>query len=483
MRRRFELALRYRIMLAFWIFMLGGMVFSGVVYQRHMTIQHKLWLVEKAEELRNQVLEARRYEKNFLLYGGKDNFLSMTDHISRADEHLDNLDVSWTTMARENFISLSRNLLNEYGQAAHDYWRARSEPDGPEPAGMSAMETEAELRNTGRILTNTIDETVKVERERVYDLISRQRESLVYSLLAFALLSFLVAYYFFYQIVKPLSAINRAVEDITQGRVREIPRVSGSLEIQSLIQVLNSMIRQLERKFEQLIQREKLASLGTLTSGVAHELNNPLSNISTSTQILLEELNDSDPEFQRRYLEGMEEQVEKARDIVRSLLEFAREREFEPQETEISSLVEKTVRLMRSEIPSGVDVEIRARAPVMAEVDGRHMSQAIMNVAMNSVQAMGREGRLRLSVEQKDDMVVVEVADNGPGIPEELLSKIFDPFFTTKEVGQGTGLGLYLVYGIIQKHGGRINVLSEPGQGTRVVMEIPGTREKADHGE
>ncbi|MBU2490654.1 MAG: HAMP domain-containing protein [Proteobacteria bacterium] len=474
MKRRIALALRYRVMFAFWLFLVGGLVFVGVVYNRHNVIQGKLRLIEQVEELRNQILEARRFEKNFLLYGGNPNFEAMLEHLGIAKEHLDNLDVPWTTDSRENFVEESQKRLLMYRRAAQNY---KGILDGILSGGrlVDISPWAQEFRNTGRTLTELIDETVKKERTRLDRLVSGQRKSLFYSLFGFMALAVAVAYYLFFQIVRPLAAINQAVKDITQGKVREIPHVPGTLEIQNLIRVLNSMIRELEKKFEQLIQREKLTSLGTLTSGVAHELNNPLSNISTSTQILLEEMDHADRESQERFLYGIEEQVEKAKDIVRSLLEFARQHEFEPTPVELTSLVNKTVHLMRTEIPPHVELIIQADEPLWVEADGRHLSQALMNVIMNSMQAMERrEGSLTVRTRMEDERyAAIDVEDTGPGIEPENLSKVFDPFFTTKEVGKGTGLGLYIVYGIIRKHGGRVQITSEPGEGTTVTMILP----------
>lgn len=219
-----------------------------------------------------------------------------------------------------------------------------------------------------------------------------------------------------------------------------------------------------------------MAALGTLTSGVAHELNNPLSNISSSTQILMEELEENDLDFQRNLLVGIEGQVEKARDIVKSLLEFAREREFELTTVSLGDLVETTIKLIKGEIPAEVNIEVDIPYPIQLEADSRRLSQAVMNLILNGVQAMEGTGGLlvvRAYYSPAGRNVKIEVSDNGNGIPEENVAKIFDPFFSTKDVGRGTGLGLYVTYGIIQKHQGEISVSSRPDQGTTFTIILP----------
>jgi signal transduction histidine kinase len=219
-----------------------------------------------------------------------------------------------------------------------------------------------------------------------------------------------------------------------------------------------------------------MASLGTLTSGVAHELNNPLSNISTSTQIMMEELGEADLDYQKKLLSGVEEQVEKARDIVRSLLEFAREGEFELGLIDVGELIEKTLKLVKGELPAKVEVRVDVPERFQVEVDQRRLSQALINLVLNGVQAMADTGgvlKIGAYRPERGETFRIEVEDTGPGIPPEDINHVFEPFFTTKNVGEGTGLGLYVTYGIIQKHNGRIEVTSRPGQGAKFVLSLP----------
>jgi signal transduction histidine kinase len=218
-----------------------------------------------------------------------------------------------------------------------------------------------------------------------------------------------------------------------------------------------------------------MASLGTLTSGVAHELNNPINNISTTIQILLEELEEGDTEYQRMQLEEVERQVERARDIVRALLEFSRETDFSIQQVFLQDLIENTLKLIRGEVPADVEVETDLPPDIQIALDPRTIQQVLINLIINGIQAMPDGGRLQIRGFESpvDKGVCIQIQDMGIGISPDDLPKIFDPFFSTKEVGHGTGLGLSVSHGIVKKHGGRIDVQSVPGEGTTFTIFLP----------
>jgi len=484
MKRLIVLPLRHQVMFAFLLLLGGGIAFSSVVYSRHVVIQQKLRFIEVADDVVNSVLEVRRYEKNFFLYGGEDNFNFILRYLTRAGQKMDSLIRQEGRPLKLDRLHRSRQMIVAYRKVLRSYKMALDKSSGhPTPAGIEPLKDA--VRTTGRELTAEMVSLVKNQRREVDQLVDHQMWSLFYSLGAFFLLSAAVAFYLFFLIFRPMATIQAAASEIIDGNVRAIPTVRGAPEVQSLVAALNTMIRELDRKSEQLLQREKMVALGTLTSGVAHELNNPLSNISSSVQIMIEELEEADIDFQRELLAGVESQVEKARDIVKSLLEFAREREFELAPVELGALVENTIKLIRSEVPPEVDIQLAIPGPIEIQADQRRLSQALMNLILNSVQAMeGAGGTLTITAAQdlKAQRVSLEVADTGDGIAPEHVDKIFDPFFSTKADGRGTGLGLYVTYGIINKHGGEIRVSSRPGQGTTFTLTLPAERTTTDGG-
>jgi two-component system NtrC family sensor kinase len=242
------------------------------------------------------------------------------------------------------------------------------------------------------------------------------------------------------------------------------------------------------------MRTEKLASLGTMLSGVAHELNNPLSNIWSSCQILQEELGEADIEAQRELLAQIDTQSERARNIVRSLLDFARERRFKRESLELRALVEQSVAFLKGGIAAGVRLILDIPPDLRLAADRQRLQQALLNLIKNAVEAVGDAGEVvvaarlehakaeeetagpvgcRVGHEVGGDYLHISVGDSGHGIPAELLPRIFDPFFTTKDVGHGMGLGLFIVYQVVEEHGGCIYASSEPDRGTTFHIRLP----------
>jgi signal transduction histidine kinase len=211
-----------------------------------------------------------------------------------------------------------------------------------------------------------------------------------------------------------------------------------------------------------------MSAVGTLTSGIAHELNNPLNNISITAEALIEGFDDYNAEQRMKMLRDIYSQTERASETVRSLLDFTRIDNARMESVDVAALVESTLKLVRNELTLH-QVESSVDLPDdLPRVRGylRNLQQVILNLFLNAVQAMPQGGRLRVAAAVDDGFVRVDVEDDGCGIAPENLDRVFDPFFTTKEVGQGTGLGLSVSYGIVRKVGGRIEVESEPGKGT-----------------
>ncbi|HEV8642753.1 MAG TPA: GAF domain-containing protein [Methylomirabilota bacterium] len=225
----------------------------------------------------------------------------------------------------------------------------------------------------------------------------------------------------------------------------------------------------------QLVQAAKMSALGQLVSGVAHELNNPLSVIIGYGQLLL---NRAAPEVLRRPVELMVEQGDRMGKIVKNLLYFARQRPPERAPVDLNQVIDQALALRLNQLTlSGIAVEREFAGglpPVLA--DAQQLQQVFLNLLLNAEQALAPNGGgrivFRTSVVQGGRTVRADVVDNGPGIPADILPRVFEPFFTTKEVGVGTGLGLSVSYGIAEEHGGRLSVESEPGD-TAFALELP----------
>jgi len=229
--------------------------------------------------------------------------------------------------------------------------------------------------------------------------------------------------------------------------------------------------------YQQLLQAEKMAALGQTISGVAHELNNPLATILSWAERLAERNLD---ETSRRGVDVILSESERAARIVRNLLTFARKRQSTRSMIDLNQVVRETLALRAYEQRlTNIDVVIALASglpPVFA--DAHQIQQVLLNLVINAEQAMlSANGRgslvLRTWHDAERNSVVLQVSDDGPGVPGEVKSKIFDPFFTTKEVGKGTGLGLTVAYAIVQEHGGSIRVESQPAGGAAFTVELP----------
>jgi len=242
------------------------------------------------------------------------------------------------------------------------------------------------------------------------------------------------------------------------------------------------MIRELEKRQEQLVQAKKLSSIGILASGIAHQLNNPLNNVSTSIQIIVEEFEKGDPAFLRRLLDNCGQEILRAQEIVKGLLEFARQKEFALRRVRLLDVVERALRLISSQVPPGIDIQSQVPDDIYVDLDSQRIQEAILNLVMNAIQAIEDGiGQIRIEAESTSDamgrpMVEIRITDTGKGIDAQDVGRIFDPFFTTKEVGAGTGLGLSIVYGIVHQHQGSITVDSQPNEGTRFTIRLPATQ-------
>jgi two-component system NtrC family sensor kinase len=252
-------------------------------------------------------------------------------------------------------------------------------------------------------------------------------------------------------------------------------------ETQNVVEAFNRMVNELARRQDQLVQSKKMSSLGILTAGIAHQLNNPLNNISTSCQIVMEELDAGDKGLLRKMLGNIEQEVLRARDIVKGLLEFARARDFAIHDVSLSQVVKRSIRLISSQVPPGVQIIDEVPEDLIVHIDPQRMQEVFLNLFMNAIQAIAEPpGQIRIgaTIDQNNENALISIADTGMGIPKEALDHVFDPFFTMKEEGVGTGLGLSIVYGIVEKHHGSIRVESTEGKGTRFLIRIP--RQAAD---
>jgi two-component system, NtrC family, sensor kinase len=235
------------------------------------------------------------------------------------------------------------------------------------------------------------------------------------------------------------------------------------------------MKKELEKTQLQLLQAEKMASLGKLAAGVAHQLNNPLGGLVLFTKLVLEDY--ELPPGAREDLDRVLNDAERCRETVKELLEFTRQTRHLMRPHDVNQAISRTLFLLKNQSlfqNITIETEFDPELPTVYS-DIQQMNHLFMNIILNAAQAMSGRGQLtiRTTCVAESGYARIEITDTGPGIPADVLPHIFEPFFTTKDEGQGTGLGLSLVYGIVENHGGRIKAFSEPGQGATFVIELP----------
>ncbi|MDA8105645.1 MAG: PAS domain-containing protein [Nitrospiraceae bacterium] len=230
-----------------------------------------------------------------------------------------------------------------------------------------------------------------------------------------------------------------------------------------------------EKKRQEIYHRtEKLVALGQLSAGIAHELNTPLGSILGYARLLLKE-KELDPQRKER-LEIIAEQAKRSSSIINGLLSFSRHSNpslMNMQETDMNEVIAGVLKILRTETEKrGITVSAELRPLPLISADKRQMEQVVLNIVLNSVQAVERNGNIWIKTSRTDGPVRIEIRDDGPGIPEDIKSKIFDPFFTTKAVGEGTGLGLSICAGIVNEHGGSVSVEGAEGTGAAFVISL-----------
>lgn len=434
-------------------------------------------------ELADATLEMRRFEKNHFLYSQPSDlaeharFASRTLELLHRDaEAIDTLAGAGTAAGLENDLARYTSAMAAHAKAPFDEAVA------------------AAARILGNRVVTVGESLAALERQSLNAALTAHQRNLMVSLAVVAALLILTGVLLARQVTRPLQAMETRMEAVASGQLTRLALDSPEREFVSLAEAFNHVLDELERGQHTLVRAEKLASLGTLLSGVAHELNNPLSNISSSAQILKED-GDIDPSFHRQLIEDIDTETLRARRIVRTLLDYAGDREFKPAPVPLAELVEETLRFLKSKRPPGIEVHVDIAPDLTVSGDRPRLQQVLLNLIVNAFDAIGDLGNIggelaisaRTVVAGKSDnfparagqcrpgsaVIDLILADSGPGIQPERLARVFDPFFTTKAVGYGSGLGLFITHEIIEEHGGCICVTNRPEGGAEFRIRLP----------
>jgi signal transduction histidine kinase len=407
------------------------------------------------------ILNLRRLEKNYMLFRDKNSY----DRLNSA--------LSELRVAAPVCVECGR-----YVSAMHDLFSIYQKSDS--------------LVNNLQVIGGKLEEITNrlaaSERQKISSFLTLTQHNLLIAIVLVCTLGPIFIYRTATRIVAPIKRLDDITKKITEGDLMLRAPIKEHDETYSLAISFNKMLdhlqltqKSLEQSMEllrekqaQLVESEKLASLGTLASGVAHELNNPLNNIYLASQTLFNEIDrENTPEIVKESVKDIFSQTLRVKRIVGDLLEFARGKGPELKNINISGIITKVLKQMTAtgEIRN-VKYTLQADEDMELPADSLMLEQVFVNLFSNAIDAMDGSGTLSIAIDRKGSAVRIKISDTGKGIPPEFMLKIFDPFFTTKE--KGTGLGLAIVFSIIKKHKGEIDVQSEPGKGTTFTITLPG---------
>ena len=453
-------------------FLLICLITVAVVFFISKQLGAKKLFLEKAGNYVFEIQEARRFEKNYLLYG-----VGLPDAISFTDNARQVLESSRTefinVIGKKAFTNMS-NILDRYRSLLKSLNQSTEKTGKAEENGNDFLQSE--LRRAGAELLTDASSAIDKERSS-FDTWLHTSKIIAFTGLAFILVFEIFLVTFITQkIFLSFKRFESYMRRIAGGDFSPITPVKKYQdEFSDLAVTINWMLKEIQDRGNQLIESRKMAAVGTLTAGIAHEINNPLNNISLTTEALIDEFSEWSDEEKLDMLKDIFNQVERASATVANLLDFTHRDESAFSILSVQEILQSTTILIKNELlVNNITLKMRFDDH-RSRIRGHHqnLQQVFLNLFLNGIEAMNNGGELSISTSVEGNTVRIDVRDTGIGIPKENLKAIFDPFFTTKEVGKGTGLGLSVSYGIIEKHHGSIRAESEEGEGTTITVFLP----------
>lgn len=492
--------IRDKLFLGFGLYIMLAVILGSFAYKEIRKIGTRLSLVETADDITNTILEVRRYEKNFLLYRDPDDFGEMKKYLTILKDSID--DMRTEAVGEINMIDGSDASGPPEDPVRGDPKRGKPDSNyemmkrtiGVYERLMESIarnngtkDTVNQMRGTAREIQSFTQNLAKRERANVAAAITKSVHLVIVALVLIILFGTIINIKLATSIATPIRKLEKITKQIAKGDFSETIEAKGRDELASLaisfnlmegqlknaLWSLESTIEKLRDKQAELVEAEKLAAVGKLAAGIAHEINNPLTSVLTFSNLMLEQCPREDPRYEKLRL--MARETDRARNIVRQLLSFGREVVLKPEKIDLNGTINDILdSLMNQEAFKGIALKrdfANTLRPVYA--DPVQIGQVVLNILLNAIHAITPPGRIEVATREAGGFVEMTFTDSGAGIPEEHLGKIFDPFFTTKEMTKGTGLGLAVSYGIIKKHNGDIEVTSAVGKGTTFIVRLP----------
>lgn len=463
--------IRSKVIILFSLCVFFVVALALLAYQNTRYLEAKLMIIESFDDLLDDVLELRRYEKNLIFYQDAVSLEQCSRYLLQVDAAFQQIAPDIITVAGNQKYSQFEGDLDAYKKLLNGYMSIVRKGE--------QLPDLLEIRESGKKLITFSEDLVNLKRERIK--VRLHRYVIYFAVLLFFFFSLFV--YIFElisrSILRPLKVVEEATKKVASEEFVPLPNRAGRHdEISRLIDAFNKMVEELQKKENQLLQSRKMASIGTFTSGIAHELNNPINNISLIVESLVEEDQDLSVEERSNLYQDLVGQAERTSGIVKELLEFSRNRYAKTEKVALDDIVRKTADLVKNEMRlNRVNFSQTIEGGHLPElrVDKSGIQQVFLNLFLNSIQAMESGGRIDVVMitDPAAKEVRIDVRDTGKGISPEHLDRLFDPFFSTKKEGEGTGLGLSVSYNIINKHNGRIEVESTQGEGTCFSIFLP----------
>lgn len=460
-------SVRAKLIVTFVVFFLFCSAISLGSIWLLSSIEKKIVFLDVSTNFMVEIQQARRFEKNYLLYGT--NLEDAQEHLTMANTILNTNKATIEKILGRNHTATLTQYMTEYSdQISHLNTSKKLKPD---------MDL---LRQSGSQLVTIADEFVTKERQAVTRMFKLAQRAPIYFTIILAAMLFAIFMTMARQLVLTLNLFMNYTKRIGEGDFTPIkyPR-HYSDEFAKLADGFNHMVQELNHRHDILVQSHKLRAIGTLVAGVAHELNNPLNNTMLTASMLKEDYDILEDDDKMEMIDDMIHETERSQVIVRELLDFARESETNIMPLKIDEILKDSIRLVANQMKMAkvkMTLDIHEGLPP-THGDEQMLKQVFVNLILNAVDALPPKGTIHMSIhkDEKPGFVVVNIEDDGPGIPEHIQDRIFEPFFTTKSKGKGTGLGLSVSRGIIRKLGGYITVASEEGKGTTFNVALPTT--------
>jgi two-component system NtrC family sensor kinase len=470
--QRPRLSIRLRVALGFMLtfVLICIMTLSAMIFMSRLGA--KQLFIEKAGNYAFEIQQARRYEKNFLLYGT--DLYDALSYVGNAQNVLQASRDDFLAIIGEKAYNHMFANLEHYRELLETLERLNGTADSPTADRLGVFQSE--LRRSGAELVADAADAIDKERMSFHSWLRSAKIFAASALVFILILETCIVIFIARQIFLPFKRFENYMRRIAGGDFSPITPVKKFQdEFTNLAVAVNRMLKEIQDRGNQLVESRKMAAIGTLTAGIAHEINNPLNNISLTAESLIGDFKELPEDEKIDMLKDIFSQVERAGATVANLLDFTHRDQIAFKPLDIRAVLASAAALLSNELLlSNITLKMNAEDNLPA-VYGHYqnLQQVFLNLFLNAKEAMPAGGELEVNSCLQGPLVRIDIHDTGVGIPEEHLSRIFEPFFTTKEVGKGAGLGLSVSFGIIEKHHGAISVTSMCGNGSTFTILLP----------